>query len=315
MPVADCQALGYVTRMYPALRSLFAPSLLALLLAPASPLEAQARTPPLPPAVVKGTYTDDNAGALSLVDGIAWRSAAPPATVVYLTTRPIASAALGSACPMTEARALTLLRDAAWVEVAPDASGASRFFTWGRTFGDSRGGRDTEMGDHKWTITLRTAPAGTIAGSVAYTDRGTFDFELPVRRPTIPETSGAQGYDDGPRERPATPVAAKAFMAAYQAVRAAALAKDLQAFLAAQGFSAAQIAAIRALPGIDDDFARLSLRFLETESKRGKPAFQGRRGAMTAEGANAEGKRFYNWYYLTRCGARYLLTTMAENAQ
>jgi hypothetical protein len=262
---------------------------------------------------VKGTYTDDNAGELSLVDGVAWRSPSAGGTVVHLTTKPIASAALGSSCPMTEARALILLRDAAWVEVSPDAAGRSKFFTWGRTFGASRGGRDADMGDNKWTIKLRKAPPGTIAGEAVYAEHGSFDFELPVRQPSVAETSGAEGYDDGPREEPGTPATLQAFRAAWQAVRAAALRGDLPGFLAAQGFDASQIAAIRALPGIDDDFARLSLRFLKTE-KLGKPAFRGRRGSMTASGANAEGKAFYNWYYLTSCGPRrYLLTTMAEN--
>jgi hypothetical protein len=295
---------------------LLARSMMLVLILGAVRSEAQtARRQALPESVVKGTYTEDDAGQLTLVDGIAWRAAAVPGTVVYLTTKPIASAVLGSTCPVTEARALTLLRDAAWVEVAPDAAGTSKFFTWGRTFGASRGGRESDMGEGNWTITLRKTPPATIAGAVAYRDRGTFDFELPARRPTIAETSGAQAFDDGPRERAATPAEAKAFVAAYEAVRAAALKKDLPGFLAAQGFDAAQVAAIRALPGVDEDFARLSLRFLAKEVKRGKPAFKGRRGAMTAEGTNSEGKGFYNWYYLTKCGTRHLFTTMGENPQ
>lgn len=290
--------------------NLGAASLALLLTAPDAGSEAHAAR-----SSVKGKYTDDNAGELSLVDGVAWRSPSAGGTVVHLTTRPIASAVLGASCPMTEARALILLRDAAWVEVIPDAAGRSKFFTWGRTFGASRGGRDEDMGDNKWTIKLRKAPPGTIAGEAVYTDHGSFDFELPVRQPSVAETSGAESYDDGPREEPGTPATVQAFRAAYQAVRAAALKKDLPAFLAAQGFDASQVAAIRALPGIDDDFARLSRRFLKTE-KLGKPAFKGRRGSMTANGANPEGKAFYNWYYLTSCGpGRYLLTTMAENPQ
>ena len=290
--------------------NLGAASLALLLTAPGAGAEAHASR-----SSVKGKYTDDNAGELSLVDGVAWRSPSAGGTVVHLTTRPIASGVLGSSCPMTEASALILLRDAAWVEVSPDAAGRSKFFTWGRTFGASRGGREADMGDNKWPIKLRKAPPGAIAGEVAYADHGSFDFELPVRQPSVAETSGAEGYDDGPREQPGTPATVGAFRAAYQAVRAAALKKDLPAFLAAQGFAASQIAAIRALPGIDDDFTRLSRRFLKTE-KLGKPAFKGRRGSMTADGVNAEGKAFYNWYYLTSCGpGRYLLTTMAENPQ
>ncbi len=282
---------------------------LALSLLPAI-AHAQARKAAAP-ASVKGKYTEENAGALDLVDGIAWSPASAGGTVVKLTTKPIASSVLGSACPVTEARGMILLRDAAWVEVTPDAGGKSKFFTWGRTFGDSRGGRDADMGDHPWTITLRKAPAGTIAGAVAYGEHGSFDFELPVRQPTVPEISEAQAYDDGVTGTPPSPAA---FLAAFQAVRAAALRKDLPGFLAAQGFSPAQIAAIRALPGIDDDFARLSLRFLTSE-RLGKPSFTGRRGSVTAAGPNAAGKSFYNYYYLATCGPRFILTTMAENAK
>jgi hypothetical protein len=171
------------------------------------------------------------------------------------------------------------------------------------------------MGENKWTIKLRKAPPGTIAGNVVTAGHGSFDFELPLRQPSLAETSGAESYDDGPPEEPGTPATLQAFRAAWQAVRSAALKRDLPGFLAAQGFDAAQVAAIRALPGIADDFARLSLRFLKIE-KVGKPAFRGRRGSMTASGTNAEGKAFHNWYYLTSCGpGRYLLTTMAENPQ
>jgi hypothetical protein len=292
------------------LASLGAASVALLLTAPDATAGAKASR-----ASVKGKYTDDNAGELTVVDGVAWRSLSAGGTVVDLTTRPIASAVLGSTCPVTEARALILLSDAAWVEVIPDAAGRSKFFTWGRTFGDSRGSRVGDMGDNQWTIKLRKAPPATIAGEVVYADHGSFDFELPVRQPSVAETSGAESYDDGPREVPGTPAAVAAFRAAYQAVRAAALKRDLPAFLAAQGFDASQIAAIRALPEVDADFARLARRFLTTE-KLGKPAFKGRRGSMTASGTNAEGKAFYNWYYLTSCGpGRHLLTTMAENPQ
>ena len=258
---------------------------------------------------VKGTYSEADAGRLDLVDGIAWTSAAGGGTVVYLTTKPIASSALGGACPVTEARGMILLRDAAWVEVTPDAKGLSKHFAWGRTFGAARGGRQADMGDHPWTITLRKSPPGTIAGSVAYGDHGSFDFDLPVRHPGVPEISEAQAYDDAVAGTPPSP---EAFKAAFLAVRLAALKKDLPAFLAAQGYSATQIAAIRALPGIDADFARLSLRFLKKEVRH-KPSFKGGRGSLTAEGTNAEGKSFYNYYYLTTCGTRFILTTMAEN--
>jgi len=291
-------------------RRILAAASLALCLVPAA-AQAQAARKPVGPASVKGTYTDDNLGALELVDGIAWSSVSAGGTVVFLTTKTIASQALGSACPMTEARAMILLRDAAWVEVTPDAAGRAKFFTYGRTFGDSRGGRQADMGDHPWTITLRKAPAGKVAGALAYGEHGSFDFEMPVRQPTVAEISEAQAYDGGGK---GAPPGLAAFTAAFQAVRAAALKKDLPGFLAAQGFSAAQITAIRALPGIEDDFARLSLRFLTT-AKLGKPSFSGRRGSVTADGKNAEGKSFYNYYYLTACGSRFVLTTMAENAR
>jgi hypothetical protein len=50
--------------------------------------------------------------------------------------------------------------------------------------------------------------------------------------------------------------------AAYKTMHDAALKKNLKGFLAAQGFDAKQIAAIRGLDGIDTDFAVYADRFL-----------------------------------------------------
>ena len=70
------------------------------------------------PAPVKGHLDDVNTGNFDLVDGIAYPASRGAGTVVYVTSKPIASPVLaGSPCPMTQARALTSIRNAGWVEV------------------------------------------------------------------------------------------------------------------------------------------------------------------------------------------------------
>jgi hypothetical protein len=79
------------------------------------------------PTPVRGHFKEINTGDFDLVDGIAWAS--DGGTVVYVTSKAIASAALASSpCPMTQARFLTALRDAGWNEVTLDAKGTSSYY-------------------------------------------------------------------------------------------------------------------------------------------------------------------------------------------
>lgn len=79
------------------------------------------------PTPVRGHFKEINTGDFDLVDGIAWASEGE--TVVYVTSKAIASAALASSpCPMTQARFLTALRDAGWNEVTLDAKGTSNYY-------------------------------------------------------------------------------------------------------------------------------------------------------------------------------------------
>src|SRR5262249_12021958 len=66
------------------------------------------------PAPVKGHYKEINTGDFDLVDGISY--AAGEGTVVLATEKPIASPILaGSICPMTQARAIALIRNAGYL--------------------------------------------------------------------------------------------------------------------------------------------------------------------------------------------------------
>jgi hypothetical protein len=62
-------------------------------------------------------------------------------TVVHVASKPIASPMLvDSACPLTQARALSKLRNASFAEGTLDAAGKSKYFDAGMPFGgDVRG--------------------------------------------------------------------------------------------------------------------------------------------------------------------------------
>src|SRR5213080_3661144 len=67
------------------------------------------------PAPVKGHYKEINIGEFDVVDGIAYPATGGAGTVIYATNKPIASPVIAdSACPMTEARALSQLRNASY---------------------------------------------------------------------------------------------------------------------------------------------------------------------------------------------------------
>ena len=274
--------------------------------APATPA-ASAYPPP-----VKGRHEEANTGHFDLVDGIAWTAKGGAGTVVYAVSKPIASPALaGSPCPMTEARALTTLRDAGWVEVTLDAKGKSKYFSEGTAFGGT--GREEDVGGRYWKSSL-TLAGGNAKGEVQHASKGGFEFDMAVLSPRVTEVSESDKVG-GKRSDPlgVTPTEQQ-IVGAYRAIRTAALKKDLAGALSAQGFDAQQIAAIRALPGIDGDFAVFADRFLEpgtTGEFQSDPGY----GAITAEGVNSKGEKFINFYWFTPCQGRLVLTNIYENAQ
>jgi hypothetical protein len=106
----------------------------------------------------------------------------------------------------------------------------------------------------------------------------------------------------------------QAVTAAYRAVHDAALKKNLKQLLAAQGFDAKQIAAIRGLDGIDADLTVYSDRFLTS----GAPGdFTAKAGTdyVKVEGVNSKGKKFANYYHFAPCGDHLVLVSIAENPQ
>ena len=262
--------------------------------------------------MVKGHFEDVNVGDFDLVDGIAYPASGGSGTVVYAVSKPIASAALaGSPCPMTSARALTALRDAGYVEVTLDSAGDSKYFAGGTPFGGS--GREDEVGGHYWSTKLRLAQ-GRAAGSVEHREHGGFEFDLPVSNPKVPEVSEAD-RSNGRRGDPSVPAPAEPEVtAAYRAVREAALKKDLNGLLAAQGFHPGEIAAIRGLDGVDADLAAFATRFL-------KPGAAGEfqngagYGAVSGAGANSKGEKFHNFYWFAPCRAKLVLIGISENPQ
>lgn len=265
------------------------------------------------PAPVKGHYKEINTGDFDLADGIAYPAGRGGGTVVWVTAKAIASPVLaGSECPMTEARALSALRDSPWVEVTLDSAGHSPYFSAGAPYGGT--GREEDVGGGYWRSTLTNAGADRIAGSVTYRNRGGIEFDLPVSRPggiQISEGERVQGHRSDTTAR--TPAAAE-ITAAYQAVLKAALAKDLHGILAAQGFDAKQITAIRGLAGIEADLPAFADRFLtpgSAESASGEPG----QGGIMGHGTNSKGEKFSNWYQFTPCGKRLVLTGIGLNPQ
>lgn len=285
--------------------------------APAARPAALAEPTPVPyayPAPVKGHLDDVNTGNFDLVDGIAYPASRGAGTVVYVTSKPIASPVLaGSPCPMTQARALTSIRNAGWVEVTLDPKGKSKFYTRGTAFGGT--GREEEVGGRSWLSGLDLA-GGRAKGTVKHREHGEFEFDLAVSSPKVREVSESDRMD-GVRGDPqaAAPTEAQ-LTAAYDALRAAAAKKDLKALLAAQGFDDAQVAAVRGLAGIGGDFAVYADRFLSP----GTPTpdeFQSRPGygAVRGEGTNSKGAKFVNYYWFTPCGEKLVLVAITENPQ
>lgn len=280
----------------------------------AAPPAEPAPAPYTYPAPVKGHLDDVNTGNFDLVDGIAYPARGGAGTVVYVTSKAIASPVLaGSPCPMTQARALTSIRDAGWVEVTLDRKGKSKFFTRGTAFGGT--GREEEVGGRSWLSRLDLS-GGRARGTVKHKEHGEFEFDLAVSSPKVREVSESDRMD-GVRGDPqaAAPTEAR-LTAAYETLRAAAAKRDLKALLAPQGFDEAQVAAIRGLEGIGADFAVYADRFLSpgTPTPGEFQSYPGY-GAVRSEGANAKGAKFVNYYWFTPCGETLVLVAISENPQ
>jgi hypothetical protein len=276
----------------------------------ASPKSVEAKPAPYTyPAPVKGHIKEVNIGEFDLVDGIAYPSMSGAGTVIYVASKPIASPMLvDSACPLTQARALSKLRNASFGEITLDAAGRSKYFSAGTPFGGSL----TDLTPRDWSSNLK-ADAGRAAGSVTHRQYGKYEFDLPLSNPKFDQIS------DGDRQQkrklaPTTPKpGAQAITAAYVALRDAALKKDLKATLAALGFDAKQSAAIRGMDGIDADFLVFADRFL-TPGTPGDPWDKPGAGQVRGEGVKAGGKKYFNDYYFDLCGDRLVLTGIVEQS-
>ena len=269
---------------------------------------------PDPGGTVSGHVEEANVGAYDLVDGVAYRAAAG-GVVVFVTAKPIASAALaGSSCPMTLARSLALLRNASWAEVTLDGDGDTPYFAYGTQYaGQSRA---DDPGGHYVSSSLDEED-GRAQGRARHSDYGGFTFDLPIQAPALREPSQRDRFDNRVwSANPKIPAEAEA-VAAYQTLRRAALAKDLDALLAAQGFTAAQIAAVRALPGIDADLAAHADRFLTPGDLSPEDEVQLDKGyaQLAAIGKTAQGAPFLNVYELAPCGGHLVLVGIYLNPQ
>jgi hypothetical protein len=231
--------------------------------------------------------------------------------VVYVANKPIASPMLAeSACPMTQARALSELRDVKYLKVTL-LHGASKNFAAGKAFGNSS--REQDVGSRYWTSRVKDDPDRAI-GSVVHKSEGSFDFDLPLSKPKVKKliesdrTGGIRPDATAPRPTE------EAVTAAYRTLHDAALKKNLKRVLVAQGFDAKQVAAIGGLDGIDVDFAVYADRFLAPGTPGEFTARSGT-GYVMAEGVNSKGKKFANFYHFVPCGDRLVLVTIAENPQ
>jgi hypothetical protein len=263
------------------------------------------------PAPVSGHYAEINTGDFDLVDGFAYASAAGGGTVVYVTSKAIASPILAaSACPMTEARSIGLLRDAAYLEVMIDADGKSSYFAQGTPLGGR--GREEDAGGEYWKIVRKNPAAGHVAASVAYKQRGGFEFDLPIAKPKAAEVSEGERVQ-GHRVPDGAPTPAEsAVVDAYRALHKAARSKDLAALLAAQGFSTEASAAIRGLAEIDADFTRFTDRFLDPGDPGEATVYEGY-GGIRASGVNSKGEKYSNFYEFAPVDGRLVLIGISED--
>jgi len=272
----------------------------------------QAVPPYAYPAPVKGHYKEINIGEFDVVDGVAYPDPGGRGTVVYVTSKAIASPIIaGSACPMTQARALSQLRDASYLEVTL-AKGASKYFAAGKAFGGSS--REEEVGGRYWQSRTKDDPDRAV-GQVVHKQHGSFEFDLPMSKPLVNEVSQGDWIHGTRADTTAPRPSEQTVKAAYQAVHDAAVRKDLRALLAAQGFDAKQTEAIRGLDGIDADLAVYSDRFL-TSSVPAEFSAKPGTAYVRIEGVNAKGRKFANYYHFAPCrGDNVVLVFIAENPQ
>jgi hypothetical protein len=284
--------------------------------APAAAAAAKPEPPPPPfeyAAPVKGHYKEINTGDFDLVDGIAYPAMGGKGTVVFVTSKPIASPVLtASSCPMTQARAIAVIRNSAWAEVTIDRAGRSKFYSAGTQYEGS--GRSTDVGGREWTINGGKPADGAIAGTVAYRGRGTFEFSLPVTKPGVNEVSESDEMDDRRWDDTRRAPTEAELIKTYDELRKAALARDLKAMLELQGFDARQVQAVRGLPGIDADLAAHADRFLDPGAPE-EPDVRAGRGAVGARGKNSKGAAFFNFYEFAPCGDKLVLTSIGLNPQ
>jgi len=280
------------------------------------PAEPAAEAPPAPysyPPPVSGHLEEINTGSFDLVDGIAYPAAGGAGTVVWVASEPVASPVLaGSACPMTEARSLAVLRDAGYAEVTIDAGGRSDYFAYGTVFAGQS--RELEVGGGYWKIDAAGARDGRIAGRVHHKQYARFDFDLPLSQPAMTQVSESDRMQG---RRAAADLAApeeSKLVATYEAIRKAARAGDLRGVLAAQGFAPEAIAKIRGLAGIDADFAAFADRFFDPGTPE-EPSVDAGHGGVGARGTNAKGEAFFNWYEFAPCGDRLVLISIGLNPQ
>lgn len=272
--------------------------------------KVEEKVPPyIYPAPVKGHIKEANIGEFDLSDGIAYAATGGEGVVVHVVEKPIASPVLaGTACPLSLARALSMLRNASYAEVTLDPSGHSRYFAAGGAFGGSL--TDLTRGD--WTSKF-TGDATKVSGSVLHKRYGHFDFDLPVLIAKYDQISEG----DKQRERRLPPTTPKpteqALTAAYVALHEAAQKRDLKAMLLALGFDAKQSLSIRGLSGIDADFALFADRFL-APGKPGDAMNRPGEGQVRAEGTKQSGKNYVDDYYFDLCGDRLILTHIVEQA-
>jgi len=261
------------------------------------------------PPPVKGHFADVNTGTFDLVDGIAYTAPGKAGTVVYATSKAIASPLLaGSPCPMTQARALTVLRAAGWAEVTLDARGKSRYFGSGMAFGGSS--RQEGSG---WSVRSGRVADGRATGSVVH-EHGGFSFDLPVFTPGVDEVSEGERVHNNRLSASADKPAEAAVRAAYGAVREAVGRKDWTALLKALGFGEKQVEGIRGLAGIDGDLAAYADRFLDPGAIS---EFSTSAGAayVGSEGTNSNDKKFVNFYHFVPCADRLVLVQISVNPQ
>ena len=264
------------------------------------------------PAPVKGHYKEINLGEFAVVDGIAYTATGNAGTVVYATSKAIASPLLAdSACPMTLARALTELRNANYMEVTLNSKGISKYFAAGTAFNGSS--KDTSPGGRYWQSRLKQ-DAGHAAGNVVHRNYGHFEFDMPLYTPQVNEFSEGDSSDGLQYDKRLPKPTEVAVTAAYKALHDAAMKKDLKALLTAQGFDKKQVAAIRGLEGIDADFAVYADRFLAPGTPDDFTARTGTAYVHTL-GVNSKGKKFANYYHFVPCGTQLVMVRIAENPQ